>query len=73
MWISAGEDERSGAQTYTEFWSKDYHTVRDEFKPEWELESMKQTVRYALLLIDHINSTQVAPEMKGDLPFPMGD
>jgi len=70
VWISAGEDELSGATTYTEFWGEDYHTVRDEFNPDWELEGMKQTIKYALLLIDHINSSQVAPEMKDDLPFP---
>jgi Zn-dependent M28 family amino/carboxypeptidase len=73
VWISAGEDELSGATTYTEFWGKDYHTVRDEFNPDWELEGMKQSIRYALLLIDHINSSQVAPRMKDALPFPMGD
>ncbi len=38
LWISAGEDEVTGANNYTEFWSKDYHTVKDEFNPEWELE-----------------------------------
>ncbi len=71
VWISAGEDEVSGDKTYTEFWGKDYHTVRDEFNPEWELEGMKQTIKYALLLIDHINATQTPPQMKGDLPFPL--
>lgn len=73
VWISAGEDELSGATTYTEFWGKDYHTVRDEFNPEWELEGMKQTIKYALLLIDYLNSNQVAPSLKGDLPFPMSE
>ncbi len=71
VWISAGEDEISGAKNYTEFWGKDYHTVRDEFNPEWELEGMKQTVKYALLLIDQINKTKSPPEWKSNLPFPM--
>lgn len=71
VWISAGEDEGSGYQNYTEFWGKDYHTVKDEFDPEWELEGMKQTIKYALLLIDQINKTKSPPELKSDLPFPM--
>ena len=73
VWISAGEDELSGAITYTEFWGKDYHTVLDEFNPDWELEGMKQTIKYALLLIDHINSTRTPPEMKSGLPFPSNE
>lgn len=71
VWISAGEEEVSGATTYTEFWGGDYHTVRDEFNPGWELDGMKQTIRYALLLIDHINKTRTPPEMKEGLPFPV--
>jgi hypothetical protein len=71
VWISAGEDEVNGETNYTEFWGKDYHTVRDEFNPEWELEGMRQTIKYALLLIDHINKTRTPPEQKKDLPFPV--
>jgi hypothetical protein len=71
VWISAGEDERSGARNYTQFWGKEYHTVRDEFDPGWELEGMKQTIQYALLLIDQINRMETPPRMKGDIPFPM--
>ncbi len=71
VWISAGEDEKTGAKNYTEFWSKDYHTVKDEFNPEWELEGMKQTIEYALLLIDRINKSQAPPQMKPDLSFPL--
>ena len=73
VWISAGEDEVTGAKNYTEFWSKDYHTVKDEFDPDWELEGMKQTIEYALLLIDRINNTQLPPQMKQDLSFPLED
>ncbi len=33
---------------------------------------MKQTIKYALLLIDQINKTRFPPpEMKKDFPFPM--
>ncbi len=71
VWISAGEDEASGQRNYTEFWKGDYHTVEDEFNPEWELEGMKQTIQYALLLVDHINKTKAPPKLKDDLPFPI--
>ena len=70
VWISAGEDELSGAQNYTEFWGKDYHTVKDEFDPDWELQGMKQTIKYALLLIDQINKMESPPQMNSDLSFP---
>ncbi|MCK4881181.1 MAG: M28 family peptidase, partial [Bacteroidales bacterium] len=71
VWISAGEDEVSGAQNYTEFWGKDYHTVKDEFDPEWELAGMKQTIKFALLLIDQINQMETPPQMKSHVSFPM--
>jgi len=71
VWISAGEDEVTGLQNYTDFWGKDYHTVRDEFDPEWELAGMKQTIKYALLLIERINRMESAPQMKSDVSFPM--
>jgi len=67
----AGEDEITGEHNYSEFWGKDYHTVRDEYDPEWKLESMKQTIKYALLLIDNINKSQSRPSWKSDLPFPV--
>ena len=71
VWISAGEDEVSGAQNYTEFWGKDYHTVRDEYDPEWELGGMHQTIRFALLLIQQLNENRTVPQWKDNLPFPM--
>jgi Zn-dependent M28 family amino/carboxypeptidase len=71
VWISAGEDEISGEVHYTEFWGKDYHTVKDDFDPGWELGGMKQSIKYALLLIDHLNRTKFPPQMKTDLPFPV--
>ncbi|MFC2090496.1 M28 family peptidase [Bacteroidota bacterium] len=70
VWISAGEDEISGVRNYTDFWSTDYHTVKDEFNEDWPLESMRQTIKYALLLIHEINSTKIPPKWKSDLSFP---
>lgn len=71
VWISAGEDEVTGEQNYTEFWHKDYHTVDDEVDPAWDLGGMEQTIRYALLLVDRINSSQSPPRWKDELSFPM--
>ena len=71
VWISAGENELSGAHNYTDFWGKDYHTVRDEFDPDWELNGMKQTIQFALLLIDQLNRMESLPQQKDDLPFPV--
>lgn len=71
VWISAGEDEVSGERNYTEFWGKDYHTVDDEFDPEWELESMKQSIKFALLLIEALNQNQIVPQMNIEVPFPV--
>ncbi|MGC9343243.1 MAG: M28 family peptidase, partial [Bacteroidales bacterium] len=71
VWISAGEEEVNGERNFTKFWSKDYHTVKDEYNPNWKLEGMKQTVKYALLLIDEMNRKQTSPEMKKDIPFPL--
>ena len=61
----------NGEINYTEFWGKDYHTVRDEFNPEWKMEGMRQTIKYGLLLIDQINKNQTSLALKEELPFPL--
>jgi len=71
VWISAGEDEINGERNYTEFWGKDYHTVRDEYNPEWKLDGMKQTIQYALYLVEYLNEVKKAPQWKEKLPFPV--
>jgi len=70
IWISAGEDDESGEKKYTRFWKTDYHTVEDEFDPQWKLEGMKQTIKFTLLLIDHLNKHQMVPHWKDRLTFP---
>jgi len=73
VWISAGEDEVDGSINYTQFWSKDYHTVRDQYSADWELDGMKQTIRYALLLVDYLNQIQRPLKWNTYLPFPVQD
>lgn len=73
IWITLGEEEISGEKNMINYFTKDYHTVNDEFNPEWKLEGMKQTIKYALLLIDHFNKSKTKPKWKKDivLPFPL--
>jgi Zn-dependent M28 family amino/carboxypeptidase len=71
IWISAGENDDSGEKKYPAFWKTNYHTVRDEYDPNWPLEGMKQTIQMTLLLIDHMNKTQAVPKWKGKLTFPI--
>lgn len=71
IWISAGENDDSGEKKYPRFWKTDYHTVRDEYDPDWPLEGLRQTVKMTLLLIDHLNKTQERPKWKGKLTFPI--
>jgi Zn-dependent M28 family amino/carboxypeptidase len=71
IWISAGENDDSGEKKYLHFWKTNYHTVRDEYDPQWQLEGMRQTIQMTLLLIDHLNKTKEIPKWKGKLTFPM--
>ena len=70
IWISAGENDDSGLKKYTNFWKTDYHSVRDEYDPQWPLEGMKQTIQMTLLLIDYMNKNKAVPQWKGKLTFP---
>lgn len=71
MWISAGENDISGEKKYVNFWRKKYHTVKDEYDPNWKLDSMKQTIQMALLVIDYLNRTRQTPKWKRKLTFPV--
>jgi len=71
IWISAGEDDISGDRKYTTFWKTDYHSVRDEYDPQWPLKSMKQTIQITLKLIDKMNKNKAIPQWKGKLTFPI--
>jgi len=71
IWISAGENDQSGKAKYPDFWKNTYHTVKDEYDPTWKLESMKQTIQLALLVVDYLNRTQTEPKWKRKLTFPI--
>jgi Zn-dependent M28 family amino/carboxypeptidase len=71
MWISAGENDISGEKKYINFWREKYHTVKDEYDPNWKLDSMKQTIQMALLVIDRLNRTKKKPKWKRKLTFPV--
>jgi Zn-dependent M28 family amino/carboxypeptidase len=72
VWLSAGENTASGRNKLGEFFKGgDYHTVKDEFNPEWELAGLRQTIKLALLLIEQLNLERQAPRWKTRLTFPV--
>ncbi len=71
LWISAGESDESGEEKYKTYWKEKYHTVKDEYDPGWPLEGLRQTIKYAVLLIDHMNTTKEEPKWKRQLTFPL--
>jgi Zn-dependent M28 family amino/carboxypeptidase len=72
IWLSAGEKSASGRNRIAEFFKGGtYHTVKDEYDPGWELESLRQTVKLAVGLIEYLEQTREIPRWKSRLPFPM--
>jgi len=71
IWISAGEEDASGTRRYPAFWKTIYHTVKEEYDPNWPLDAMNQTIKISLLLINHINQNKLEPKWKGQLTFPL--
>ena len=71
LWISAGEDDLSGERPYTRFWSSNYHTVRDEYDPQWDLGALRQTIQAAVLMVQELNRSKARPSWKYPVPFPM--
>ncbi len=72
IWLSAGESTASGRNRIAEFFKGGaYHTVKDEFDPDWELESLRQTIRLAVGLIERLQASGETPRWQGRLPFPL--
>ena len=71
VWISAGEDDRSGQRRYQAYWKTSYHTVKDEYDPAWPLEALAQTVASAVLLVEEIDRAPEPPRWRGKPPFPV--
>ena len=53
------------------YWRRKYRESNLEYNPEWKMEGMRQTIKYALLLIHQINNTQPSLALKEELPFPL--
>jgi len=70
IWISAGENDRSGKHKYPAFWKTAYHTVKDEYQADWPLDAMAQTIRATLYLIDDLNQSRTPPRWTRKLTFP---
>lgn len=71
VWLSAGEKSVSGRNHIFEFFTGPYHTVKDEFDPEWELEGLRQTVKVTVGLIEELNREKRRPQWKDKLTFPL--
>ena len=72
IWLSAGEKTVSGRNRIAEFFKGGaYHTVKDEFDPGWELEGLRQTVKLAVGLIEHLQRARELPRWKARLTFPI--
>ena len=71
IWISAGENDVSGLNKYNRFWREIYHTVDDEYDPDWPLSGMKQSIGAALLLTEYLGKQRAVPEWKDNLTFPL--
>ena len=71
-WLSAGERTVGGRNRLAEFFKGGaYHTVDDEFDPAWELQGLRQTIRLAVGLIEHLQAIRAIPRWKGRPPFPL--
>ena len=74
LWISAGESYASGRNRLKDFFvGGDYHTVDDEYDPTWELDSMLQTIRVTIRLIDVLNKRTPDLAWKGRMTFPVDE
>ncbi len=71
VWLSAGEGFVSGRNRIMEFFTGNYHTPKDEYDPNWPLESTLQTIKIALLLVDYINQHSPKILWKGKMTFPV--
>ena len=72
IWISAGEHLISGRNELAPFFrGGNYHTVRDEYNPDWEMAGLLQTIRLTRLLVERIDQNRQPPRWTGPLPFPL--
>jgi Zn-dependent M28 family amino/carboxypeptidase len=71
VWLSAGEDYPGGRNRLRDFFLGDYHTVDDEFDPQWELAAAVQTVEVTLELVDYLNRRKPDIRYRGRMSFPV--
>ena len=72
IWLSAGDDYEDGVGRLRNFFfGGAYHTVDDEYDPEWPLGGTVQTVETAVRLALYINRQRPEIEWKGRMTFPI--
>ncbi len=69
-WVSAGEEFESGTNHFREFLEKTYHTPLDVFDPAWPMDALRQTVRWAVMLVEEINAAPEPPRWTAPPDFP---
>ena len=72
IWLSAGDDYEDGVGRLRNFFfGGAYHTVDDEYDPEWPLGGTVQTVETAVRLAPYINRQRPEIEWRGRMTFPV--
>jgi len=72
IWLSAGDAYEDGVGRLRNFFfGGAYHTVDDEYDPEWPLGGTVQTVETAVRLALYINRHAPEIEWKGKMTFPI--
>lgn len=69
--LMPGTDYPSGVNHQAEYFRLRYHTVEDEFLPEWELEGVRQAVQVTVRMIEAIDRAAEPPATKPVKVFPI--
>jgi len=69
--LMPGTDYPSGVNHQAEYFRLRYHTVEDAFRPEWELDGVRQAVQVTVRMIEALDRAEEAPVMKPVKVFPI--
>lgn len=69
--LMPGTDYPSGVNHQADYFRLRYHTVDDEFRPEWELDGVRQAVQVTVRMIEAIDRAAEPPAMKPVKVFPI--
>ena len=69
--LMPGTDYPSGVNHQAEYFRLRYHTVEDEFRPEWDLDGVRQAVQVTVRMIEAIDRAAEPPAPKPVKVFPV--